>query len=760
MKYLVLILFVCFNLLQAQPVFIKGVVQDNETLLPLPFANIQLIHAINKGTSSDSLGRFSLLSDISPCQIRITLIGYQSQVLTIDKSEHDLSVNLLPAPFLTQIVNVPPMTWAEKFIKSVINLSKEEKSLINFYKADAYSKTVFSKSPAEIIGLVESISEISYSRPEKFQERLIASKIPPHIRNLPYSSISINQQINLYSDYIKLQNFYLVSPLAADALDYYDYSLKDRFSNGPDTVVVISVKPKMNSLPLFQGNLTFIENNFLLKEVDLSGNEQIRTAILDSLRFVQKYDVFSSSFNVPVQSNCSLNLNCLGMKINMEQQYTFANYKINDLKNKPEILTNNKIIEISNDSLNFDLKRDNFFKVPLSLSEQKHLRFIDSVFVRAPLFRKVLIFAATRLPSLLLDESTSIGKLNISRFSNWYHFNKAEGHYLGFEYLGYKNDKSSLFANAGYGFTSGVVSLNLLFNLYQFNLQISRSVRQLGDITYNANFLTFNALFKHVDNNNYYLSQTLKLNYLIPAFSQLRIIPFILFEKQLPLNSISEFSILHKEKHFPSNYIIKTFNNYKTGLQLVFCQGPDETLPEIQETAKGRSFFNFSTGVDISSKSINSTENGYSLRFDFHQHQEIGNNLAFDLFFYANKQSNNFNIQSMNFVCSKETDSQQNSPLSFFSLSNYQFYVQDYFRIKAETEVFHLPEIFTFRITAGILYSYLKGFNSPALNGFSPLKSDFQEYGIAFKGISLLKFYLVKNTIEKNSLFLKINLGL
>ena len=66
---------------------VKGIVMDVETGLPLDQVNISVLDIENKGTTSDSLGRFSINLSTLPTILKFTYIGYEEELVEINSSK-------------------------------------------------------------------------------------------------------------------------------------------------------------------------------------------------------------------------------------------------------------------------------------------------------------------------------------------------------------------------------------------------------------------------------------------------------------------------------------------------------------------------------------------------------------------------------------------------------------------------------------------------------------------------------------------------
>ncbi|MCP4971573.1 MAG: carboxypeptidase-like regulatory domain-containing protein [Arcobacter sp.] len=754
-----------FTFTYSQTITVNGKIKNTATNKDLEYANIS-VQNTNYGTVSNLDGSYILSLDSASYILKVSYIGYESKYVKINSSDKKLNIFLNPLTYHLEDVVVSSLTWIEKFILKAIeekNIQKEK--LIN-YKADAYSKTLFrfkKKNKSIIGGIFESISQISFEQPDFYKEKLLTYKPPPHIKNLPYDVIAINQNINFLNEYSQMENFYIVNPLNNDALEYYEYKLKRKELLDKDTIVVVEMKPRVSDKPLFKGELIFNQRTLNIVEVKLKGNDELKDGSRDSLVLFQKYSVKDSLFNLPSFTKFSFLMNA-GFLFKIEQEYTFINYAINIEDNKMFISNSIPLFEENDLASNIEYKRNNFFKIPLILEEQKHINKIDTLFNKGPLYKRFLIktymFLFSDALILYSDEPANIFGLNINRFSNWYHFNKVEGHYIGGEYNLINNEKINLYVNAGYGFSSKYLSSQVRFKWKNLELNLSRGITNLNNLQYNKSGQTFNALFYHTDDMCYYKSNSLNLNYTFLVTSKIKIIPSLTFEKQLPIKSFSEFSLFYRAKKYSPNLEIEKYNNHKAGIAFEYIENENYRTgrPII---VKGRSLTNFSASYKFGSKKLfGSTENRSVWNLNLQRYQEIYNPISLDVRMFLHYQNHTDYIQELDFVNRTQITSLKEAPLSFYTLKNYEYQLQNYLKIKSDLTLFELPKILDFQMSLGFVYSFLRPLNKSNFTEIKVLESNFHEYGIALKGISFLNFYLLKNNLSEKDIFFRVDISL
>ena len=684
-------------------------------------------------------------------------MGYASKTVHVNPTRN-LEVFLQPIEYQMEEVVVNNLTWSELFLLDAVKRNEETKKALHYYTADAYSKTVFTNSKLGIGGLTESISQIQYLEPDLFKEKVLVFKISPNMKALPYEFIAVNQKINLTDQSAKIWSFFIISPLNKQTLKYYNIILKRTTMMDADTVVVLEVSPKNNSVPLFEGELYFLLNSHRLLEADLRGNQKVKDAMFDSLKLYQKYSIMENEFNLPSFTTFSLNMNVMGLRLVYRQDYTFMNYSINNASEKPFITAENLLVEEPNLAIDLDFKRDEIFKVPVTSEEQKFNEKMQRIFIDAPFYRKILLFAFTNLIPYLADEPVNIAGLNFSKFSNLYRFNKTEGNYLGLEYTIHNNDYSNIYSKVGYAFEAAKLEYDFHLRWKYLSLNINDGIKSYGGFEYLQSYHSLNALFFHSDDIHYYGSTRVGLKYRYPLSGRVTITPAVSFERQRPIENKTEFSLFSRDKSYLNNYQIFSYLDNNISLQLEYIENSDFAGKE-RVIYSGQSFTNITASVKSNAlELLKATENTTEWNLDLYRYQEIYAPVKIKLNMFLRYLNNTGYMNRMSFVNNSEIFNLGRNPLTFYTLNNYDFYLKNFLRITSDITLFDLPSVLGFQMSVGGFYSFLRPLNQVSLSSpFPSLSNNFMEYGAVLKGVSLLDIYFLKNTLHPDAFYVRID---
>lgn len=756
LKRIFYIVFLFAILIKSQTISITGLVKSSKNGEPIPYANISIKNT-NYGTVSNAVGKFNLSLDASSYKLVVSCIGYASKTISVNSSSY-LRIELNPVVYMLGEVIVSSLTWAEKFILKAIAKKNKQLQNLNYYVADAYSKTIFRQKSLGIVGLIESISKIGFKKPNLYSEELISNKLTENLSNIPYEFIAINQEINFISNTFKVANFELISPLNDNALDYYNFEVKQKTLLNTDTIVVLHVTPRKSDIPLLEGNLYFLMDTHQLLEADVEGNSFTRNSFQDSLKIYQKYTLKDSVFNLPSFVKFSLRMNFFGLYFNLEQQYTFINYTINNSQNEPFIIPDKQVVERPSKNIKTDSTLIKKFNVPLSQEETEFNNTVQRVFVDGPFYKKAITALFSYLPRILFDQPLNIFGYDSKKFSNLYRFNKVEGHYAGLEYQFFDTQALELYTKAGYAFGLKQSEYNIHFRWRQLILDFHKDVINLGRFDYLQSIKTFNALFYHEDPFHYYKSFGGSAKFLIPLSSRITFTPQINLEKEQPLDNSSKFSFFRKNLTYPENFRVASYNDNNIGFTLSFIENRDY-LTNKKKIYSGQSFTNILSSFKFASeKFLKSTESFSEIDVNLVTHQELFSPFVVTIesdYHHINKTGF---VNKMSFANNLSIFQYIQSPLSLYTLDNYSYYVQDYFKINTELNLYNLPQILFIKPSIGVLFTYLKPLNQNDLGiSFNYLTDDFYEYGVVIKGLTFLNLYLLKNNINPKDFFIKIN---
>jgi len=380
--------------LMAQSLTVRGKITDQQGQ-SIPFASIYEKNT-TIGTSANSEGEYSLKLKPGKHELYYKAIGYRQETREIDlKANFNLDVSLAPAVF--QLADVIVTAGGEDPAYEVIrNAIRKRKAHLR--EADEYSTDVYIKgmqkmlaAPKKFLGrniddlskelgldsnrtgilyLSESESRLSYMQPDSYHEEMISSKVSGSNRAFSFNRASeIN--INFYENIITmggLSNRPFISPIAENALFYYDYKLIGTSMENGELVNKIELIPKRGADPVFRGNIYIIEDSWRIHSSDLFITKQANINFVDTLNIRQQYIPVSSRVWLPSSIRYDFTGGIFGFRFGGYYLALYKNYDLNPGLSKKDF------IEVLNITREVNKKDSTYWTqarpVPLTAEEQ------------------------------------------------------------------------------------------------------------------------------------------------------------------------------------------------------------------------------------------------------------------------------------------------------------------------------------------------------------------------------------------------------
>jgi len=346
MKKIFTLLLLVFSL--ANFAQVKGKITD-EKGLPLPFVSVY-IDGSYIGTTTNENGEYELTVKPSKYILVFQYLGYKTQRIkfVIDRFVKKLDVTMVEENItLSEVVIDRKKNPANEVIRNAINSKKENSEKTGKYSADFYSRGIFriKDAPKKILGqkfdffdevldstrsgilyLSETVSKIQYQKPDKLKETIIASKVSGNDNGFSFNNAA-SADFDFYENYLAFQ-VNVVSPIADNAFNYYNYKLEGTFFEDKHQINKIKVTPKRSSEPAMEGYIYIVEDSWAIFATDLTikGN-QMQMPALNELHLKQSY-IYNDSNKIWVKNTQTLDFiaGIFGIKLSGRFTYVFSNY--------------------------------------------------------------------------------------------------------------------------------------------------------------------------------------------------------------------------------------------------------------------------------------------------------------------------------------------------------------------------------------------------------------------------------------------------
>lgn len=371
---------------------IKGIVTDDKGN-PLPFVNIFEENTYN-GTTSNEKGKFELnIKNPGNHIIMFQYLGYKTlkKNIVTENNTAPLTIILMEENItLKEVVINPKDNPANEIIKNAIKNKKENSEKTARFKADFYSRgivrlkdlpkkimgqkldlfdEVLDSTRSGIIYLSETVSKITFQKPDKLKEIIVASKVSGRDNGFSFNNAaSVN--FDFYENYLPFE-INVVSPLANNAFNYYKYKFEGSFfTENQQQINKIKVIPKRGTEPVFEGYLYIVEDSYAIYAVDLSiKGKQIQSPVIENLTLKQSFS-YNSINKIWIKNTQTLDfvIGILGIKANGKFTYVYSNFEFSTQFQK-RTFTN----EILSFQENANKKEDRYWNIirPVPLTDEE-----------------------------------------------------------------------------------------------------------------------------------------------------------------------------------------------------------------------------------------------------------------------------------------------------------------------------------------------------------------------------------------------------
>lgn len=591
---------------------IKGTITD-EKGNPLPFVSV-IEENTYSSTTSNEQGQYQLnVKEIGKNQITFQYLGFKPQKTTVPSHSKTfiLDVKMAEESFtLKEVVIDPKNNPANSIIRGAIANKKENSDRTARYTADFYSKGMFKVKdlPKKIMGqkvdldadmasnldstgtgvlyLSETVSKITFEKPDKLKEKIVASKISGNNRGYSYNTAALSTY-DFYENTLDF-NIKLISPIADNAFNYYKYKLESTFYDANNQQInKIKVIPKRDKEPVFEGYIYIVDDSFAIYAIDLDikghrmKNEFTETMTLkQSFNYNTKNKIWSKN-----AQTLSFNAGAFGVKFSGNFNYVYSNYEFPDSFQKKTF--GNEIVAFE---ANANKKDDAFWNeirpIPLTIEEsmdyskkdslqiiRKSRKHTDSIDAKNNKFKIWDILTGYNYKNTFKKNSFDYnGLLNIASLS----FNTVQGFNLdsGFSFRKWNEEEgtsTSISTTFNYGFSDERFRVTGKFS-HRFNTINYATIWGSGGVK-TTQFNNSEPITKFVNSisslffkDNYmklYNLEFAQINYGQDIANGINLTGQIGYEQRKPLFNTTDYSFFKKDNLYSSNNPLAP-NDYTT----------------------------------------------------------------------------------------------------------------------------------------------------------------------------------------------------
>ncbi|HUL49485.1 MAG TPA: DUF5686 family protein [Gemmatimonadales bacterium] len=408
---------------------ITGIVQDSLSERPLRVAVVRIVET-GVSTLTDDGGRYRLTAPTGPVTIEVRRIGYEPLTLPITLRGRFmmLDIALRPVAIGLEAVTVTDVDeFARRLMQRVIARKHEVFHDAHDFKYETYVKFVIRDldqhpdSAQSVLLITETRTTAYWEEPNHFQERIIARRQTSNLSAFN-NLIGGGELANFSRDRIEIPKYSIVSPIADDAFDYYDYHLLDTLEVDGHRVYRVGIEPRTQVTPLFVGMIDIADSTYDILQMDVRGNDVVRVNGTKNLRYRQRFRDVGGGRWMPYDISFTgevLILPLPGVPTHMafEHHALLDGFEF-DLRSRPAGLKEFRLV-VDDAADHPDSSRwTGPGAIPLTHAEQAAWQRIDSI--------------ANLPPDLSYRVLRGMGTAyRLSKDPEFFHFNRVDGTYLG-----------------------------------------------------------------------------------------------------------------------------------------------------------------------------------------------------------------------------------------------------------------------------------------------------------------------------------------
>jgi len=312
---------------------IRGTIKGDDGTI-LAFASV-FVKQTSAGAATDMEGRFELSLPSGQYDVLFQYLGYETTQRKIEVGSDFVEINIVLKTQVVVLQNVIIKAGKEDpaytIMRKAIGKAKYHTQQLNNYTAKVYIKGKgqlkdypwFAKKAVEKEGITkdrvfisESVSEIKYTRPNKFEEKVIAVYTKGKDRNT-----SPNQFV--FGSFYESEIAEVVSPLSPKAFSYYKFEYLGSFKDNTYEVSKIKVTPRSKGDNVFEGMIFIVEDWWSIHSLDL------RTVKLGiNFKVKQIYNPIEDKAWLPISQQFFVDGKVFGFEFTAEYLATLKDYKI------------------------------------------------------------------------------------------------------------------------------------------------------------------------------------------------------------------------------------------------------------------------------------------------------------------------------------------------------------------------------------------------------------------------------------------------
>src|SRR5688572_2723603 len=352
---------------------VKGIVKD-EKGEPLAYTTI-FVKQTGSGTTTNVNGDYEIILPAGHYELVFQFLGYETVTRGVDVAADFVEVNITLRTQATMLQTVTVNAGNEDPAYTIMRKAIA-KAKFHLQQLDSYSARVYIKGSGQLkdypwlakrrlekegiekgrVFVSESISDIKYTRPGKFEEKVISIRSDGNDNNTspnPY----------IFGSFYEPEVAETISPLSPKAFSYYRFEYMGTFKDRDYEVSRIKVIPRSKGDDVIDGVIYIVENWWAIHSMDIH-----TTKLGIDVNIKAVYAPIEDKAWMPVSHRFKVGGKVFGFEFEFNYLATVSDYKI---QLNPELYVDSEKMEVIDEKIEKQQAKEieEKFK-PLSKKEQ------------------------------------------------------------------------------------------------------------------------------------------------------------------------------------------------------------------------------------------------------------------------------------------------------------------------------------------------------------------------------------------------------
>jgi len=373
--------FLSYHTLNGQS--IRGKIVDHSNK-PIPFSTIYIVE-LTRGSTANVEGNFEVKVPEGKYTIYIRALGYRTEIREVEVETSPVTLDVLLNEHLYEIQEVRVYSGQEDpaymIMRKAIGLAPYYLNQVKHWKAEVYLKgsidvlkipKLFQRAMKDEEFKIEegrnyveeSLNEITFNAPDKYDQRVISAKTSfPGENDVDIMGYI---QSSFYEPTVELA----ISPLAPNAFSHYNFKYEGVSFEGDFAINKIKVTPKRKSQQLFTGYLYIVDEYWNIHSADLTIE-----IFIGPIRIKQLYSPVKEDAWLPISYNLDVKAKVLGIKVDVAY---LSSVEYSEIEINQEITPPLALQEIYDKNIETEIDDVDIIKTTLS-KDQKTAEKIENI---------------------------------------------------------------------------------------------------------------------------------------------------------------------------------------------------------------------------------------------------------------------------------------------------------------------------------------------------------------------------------------------